>query len=167
MVEDSSNDFDIGLVSTILGQHRVAPRGIVVYERKCLVPIDWTKAARLVAEGAKPAAIVKAVGCSRSQLSRRQRHCGLFRALIEQYAAALRGDPPSLTSSPQLKGPIAERVREKLEHEILDGNTRVAIWVAEQLRLFTPEAGQDAEQKLESLLKVMSDAEREAFTRPD
>ena len=131
------------------------------------MPIDWAKAARLAAGGEKPAAIAKAVGCSRSQLSRRQRHCGLFRALTEQYVATMQGDPPTLTSSPQPKGPIAERVREKLEHEILDGNTRVAIWVAEQLRLFTPETGQNAEQKLESLLEVMSDAEREAFTRPD
>jgi len=131
------------------------------------MPIDWAKAARLAAEGAKPAAIMAAVGCSRSQLSRRQRHCGLFRALTEQYAAAMHGAPPVLPPSQTPARPIAERVREKLEHEILDGNTRVAIWVAEQLRLFTPETGQDAEQKLEALIKVMSDAERDAFTRPD
>lgn len=131
------------------------------------MPIDWAKAARLAAGGAKPAAIMAAVGCSRSQLSRRQRNCGLFRALTEQYAAAKQTDPPALPSSPPLTLPIAEKVREKLEHEILDGNTRVAIWLAEQLRLFTPEAGQDAGQKLEALLKVMSDAERDAFTRPD
>lgn len=131
------------------------------------MPIDWAKAAWLAAAGAKPAEIMTTVGCSRSQLSRRQHSCSLFRALTEQYAAAMRGEPPVLPASLSPEKSIAEAVREKLEREILDGNTRVALWVAEQLRLFAPDSGQDAEQKLEALLNAMSDAERAAFTRPD
>ena len=132
-----------------------------------MMPINWAKAAWLAARGAKSAEIVATVGCSRSQLSRRQRFCTLFGALTEQYVAVLRGDTAVLPASPPVERPIADAVREKLEHEILNGNTRVAIWVAEQLRLFVPETGQDAAKKLEALMEAMSNAEREAFTRSD
>jgi len=131
------------------------------------MPINWAKAARLAAAGAKTAEIAMTVGCSRSQLNRRQRSCSLFRALTEEYAAAMRGAPPVLPPNATPEKPIAEAVREKLKREILDGNTRVALWVAEQLRLFAPDNGQDSEQKLRALLSAMTDAEREAFTRPD
>ena len=128
------------------------------------MPIDWSKAAWLAANGAPPREIMTAVGCSRSQLRRRQTSCSLFRALVTQYAADIvrKGGKASLPSRP-----LEETVRAKLEEEIAEGNTRVALWLAERLRLFVPEVGEGTDDAIKRLLKTMSEAERDAFTRPD
>ena len=139
-----------------------------------VMPIDWAKAAWLSASGARPAAIVEAVGCSRSQLHRRQHNCPLFGALVEQYAVALGTVEGAADRSPQqpVSGapaplPLAETVRARLEQEIVDGNVRVAMWLAERLRLFSPGDKGGTDGTLRRLLESMSEAERLAFTRPD
>jgi hypothetical protein len=129
-----------------------------------LMAIDWSKAAWLVASGAAPREIMAAVGCSRSQLRRKQTGCALFRALVAQYAADIvcNGGTASLPSRS-----LEEMVRARLEEEIAEGNTRVALWLAERLRLFVPEEGESADHAMERLMETMSDAERKAFSRPD
>lgn len=137
------------------------------------MPIDWTKAARLTADGVRAADIVRAVGCSRSQLRRRQQACRLFMALVDEYASALiAGDAPQSGREPRAapaatESPLADTVRAKLEQEIIDGNVRVAMWLAERLRLFSPEDKGGSDATLLRLLETMSEAEREAFSRPD
>ena len=128
------------------------------------MPIDWSKAAWLVAQGAPPREIIAAVGCSRSQLRRRQTECSLFRALVAQYAAEIVRQGGK---SPLAPRPLEETVRAKLEEEIAEGNTRVALWLAERLRLFVPEAGEGTDDAVKRLLETMNDEEREAFNRPD
>lgn len=132
------------------------------------MPIDWSKAAWLTARGAPPREIMTAVGCSRSQLRRRQSSCTLFRALVEQYAAEIvrNGGKATMPRSPAERS-LQETVRAKLEEEIAAGNTRVALWLAERLRLFVPEEGEGSDDALQRLLETMNDEERAAFSRPD
>ena len=134
--------------------------------------IDWSKAAWLTASGARPGEIVAAVGCSRSQLRRRQQRCGLFGALVEQYGLVLAEVDNLEEASPEeqggkARGELAATVRDRLEQEIMDGNVRVAIWLAERLRLFSPEDKEGTDATLRRLLETMSEAERQAFSRPD
>jgi hypothetical protein len=131
------------------------------------MPIEWSKAAWLVAQGAPPREIMAAVGCSRSQLRRRQTDCSLFRALVAQYAAEIIRQRGKASLSPMSLRPLEETVRAKLEEEIAEGNTRVALWLAERLRLFVPEAGEGTDDTIKRLLETMNDEEREAFNRPD
>ncbi len=131
------------------------------------MPIDWSKAAWLVAQGAPPREIMAAVGCSRSQLRRRQTGCSLFRALVAQYTAEIVRQGGKASLPPTALRPLEETVRAKLEEEMAEGNTRVALWLAERLRLFVPEAGEGADAALERLLETMNDEEREAFSRSD
>jgi hypothetical protein len=128
---------------------------------------DWPRAAWLLARGTKPADVAAAIGCSRSQLSRRQRHCCLFRALVRQYASAGQAARDGDQTKPVVSRPLADAVRERLEREISDGNTRVALWLAERLRLFSTRHDERATERLQELLEAMSEAERQAFTRPD
>ncbi len=130
------------------------------------MPIDWCRAAWLTAEGAPPREIMAAVGCSRSQLRRRQAACRLFRALVEQYGAEIvrNGGEARMPPGPRS---LEETVRAKLEEEMEAGNTRVALWLAERLRLFVPAAGEGTVDALERLLATMNDQEREAFSRPE
>ncbi len=137
------------------------------------MPIDWSKAAWLTAQGAKPGDIVAAVGCSRSQLRRRQQQCPLFCALVAQYSLTLaevgasqgRSLQPPSPGEPRL--PLAETVRARLEQEILDGNLKVAMWLAERLRLFSPDDKEGTDGTLRRLLQTMTEAERTAFSRRD
>lgn len=129
------------------------------------MPADWAKAAWLVANGATTDEIVAATGCSRGQLRRRESSCGLFRALVEQYRSVLANDDEK--ASLRTPHELALTVRRKLEREIDDGNMKVVIWLAERLRLFTPNAGEDAEAMMERLLASMTEEERKAFTRAD
>lgn len=141
--------------------------------RGSLMPIDWSKAAWLTAQGAKAGDIVAAVGCSRSQLRRRQQQCPLFCALAEQYGLTFAGIGAPKGRSPQQpppgesRLPLAETVRARLEQEILDGNVKVAMWLAERLRLFSPEDKEGTDGTLRRLLETMTEAEREAFNRKD
>jgi len=131
------------------------------------MPIDWSKAAWLTARGAPPREIMTAVGCSRSQLRRRQTGCTLFRALVEQYAGEIIRNGGKATLPPTAARSLQETVRAKLEEEIAAGNTRVALWLAERLRLFVPEDGEGSDDAVQRLLETMNDEERAAFSRPD
>ena len=136
------------------------------------MPIDWGKAAWLTASGARPGEIVAAIGCSRSQLRRRRQQCGLFGALVEQYGKALADVEALASTSPEQPAStagsaLAETVRAKLEQEIIDGNVKVAMWLAERLRLFSPDDKDGTDATLRRLLETMSAAERQAFSRPD
>ncbi len=139
--------------------------------RVSLMPIDWSKAAWLTASGARAVDICRTVGCSRSQLRRRQRRCGLFGALAEQYGrviAAVDGQQGADAGRRRAEErPLADTVRDKLEQEIIDGNIKVALWLAERLRLFSPEDKDGTDATLRRILDSMTEAERQAFSRPD
>jgi hypothetical protein len=129
--------------------------------------IDWSKAAWLMASGARPGEIAKAVGCSRSQLLRRRQGCGLFRALVEQYALGLAEVDGIAGETDDGHLHLAETVRAHLEREIIDGNLKVSMWLAERLRLFSPADKAGTDGTLRRLLESMTEAERAAFSRPD
>lgn len=127
------------------------------------MPIDWSHAARLTAKGVRPQEIMAAVGCSRSQLRRRQKSCGLFQALVARLRDTDQGGAGPL--GPDL--PIDQVVRSHLEQEICNGNIKVVLWLAERLRLFSPEANEATDDTLKRLLDSMTPDERSAFSRPD
>lgn len=141
--------------------------------RNSLMPIDWNRAAWLTASGARPSEILAEVHCSRSQLRRRQQTCGLFGALVEQYRLVLAeldivdGKPGSQRRPAGDSQLLVETVREKLEQEIIDGNIKVAMWLAERLRLYSPEDREGTDGTLRRLLETMTEAEREAFRQRD
>jgi len=170
MVEVYSKLLDLGLYSSIM-THQSNPWRVSADGRVSLMPIDWSKAAWLTASGARAADIVRAVGCSRSQLHRRQQHCRLFGALVEQYGRVLAAVDGRQGTNGGRQGaggqPLADTVREKLEQEIIDGNVKVTMWLAERLRLFSPEDKDGTDATLRRLLESMTEAERQAFSRAD
>ncbi len=124
--------------------------------------IDWCEAARLLAAGLPTNEIAGRIGCSRSQLYRRRTGCALFRALVRAYEAGAPADPEIDEAAP-----IEARVRRKLEAEIADGNLKVALWLAERLRLFAPESRKGAEDTIRQLMESMTPLERAAFSRAE
>lgn len=126
--------------------------------------IDWCEAARLAAADLPSREIIARVGCSRSQLYRRRTSCSLFQALVAAYAAGagIRGDLPDEDAAS-----IEARVRRKVENEVAEGNLKVALWLAERLRLFTPDSEESADDTIQRLMESMTPLERAAFSRPE
>jgi len=127
--------------------------------------IDWSHAAWLTARGAPPREIIAAVGCSRSQLRRRQKSCDLFKALVARLkaeAAPTAGGAERMATAQSLD----QVVRTQVEQEISNGNIKVALWLAERLRLFSPDLNDGTDDTLRRLLDSMTPEERAAFTRP-
>lgn len=126
--------------------------------------IDWAEAARLAAAGLTSREIVDRVGCSRTQLYRRRTGCGLFQALVAAYEAAGSGIVPEAEAE---AASIETKVRQKVETEVADGNLKVALWLAERLRLFTPDAEESADDTIQRLMESMTPLERAAFSRAE
>ena len=124
--------------------------------------IDWAEAARLAAAGLPSREIVSRVGCSRTQLYRRRTGCTLFQALVAAYEAAGSGTLPEAEAAS-----IETKVRRKVETEVADGNLKVALWLAERLRLFTPDAEESADDTIQRLMESMTPLERAAFSRAE
>lgn len=134
--------------------------------------IDWCEAARLVAAGQPSRDIVARIGCSRSQLYRRRTRCPLFQALVaahvEVSAPAGGGAIPVPAAAPgTAAASIEAKVRRQVESEVADGNLKVALWLAERLRLFTPDGESSAEETIRRLMDSMTPLERAAFSRPE
>lgn len=124
--------------------------------------IDWCEAARLAAAGLPPREITRRVGCSRSQLHRRMTSCGLFRGLVAEYAAKHEAGLSEADA-----GTIETRVRQKVVDEVAEGNLKVALWLAERLRLFTPDDEDSPEETIQRLMESMTPLERAAFSRAE
>ena len=124
--------------------------------------IDWCEAARLAATGLPHREISERVGCSRSQLYRRMAGCALFKALVAAYAAADRSEPTA-----EDVASIETRVRRKVVDEVAEGNVKVALWLAERLRLFTPDSEDSPEDTIQRLMESMTPLERAAFSRAE
>lgn len=131
------------------------------------MPIDWSHAAWLTAKGVRTSEILEAVGCSRSQLRRRQKQCRLFRALVGQLQKELARTADESGPSEPDDLSLDQVVRTQLEQEISNGNIKVALWLAERLRLFAPDPDEGTDETLRRLLESMTPDERSAFTRPD
>lgn len=130
--------------------------------------LDWIEAARLVAAGRGIREIVAAIGCSRSQLHRRRTGCPLFRALVAGFAEPASGRAAAHAArSSETARSIEAAVRRAVETEISEGNLKVALWLADRLRLFTPEASDNGEEAIRRLLDSMTPEERAAFSRMD
>ena len=124
--------------------------------------IDWCEAARLVAAGLPSREIIARVGCSRSQLHRRRTSCSLFKALVAAHAAGTAADCP-----PEDAASIEAKVRRKVEDEVAEGNLKVALWLAERLRMFTPDGEDCPEDTIQRLMESMTPLERAAFSRAE
>ncbi len=124
--------------------------------------IDWCEAARLAAAGRPPREITERVGCSRSQFHRRMASCSLFRGLVAAYAARGQAGPAEPDA-----GSIETKVRQKVVDEVAEGNLKVALWLAERLRLFTPDDEDSPDETIQRLMESMTPLERAAFSRAE
>jgi hypothetical protein len=86
----------------------------------------------------------------------------LFKALVAAYAA---GNAAALTGEDAAS--IEAKVRRKVEDEVAEGNLKVALWLAERLRLFTPDSEDSAEDTIQRLMESMTPLERAAFSRAE
>jgi hypothetical protein len=95
-------------------------------------PIDWKLAAEMLAAGAPTVAVAQHIGCSRQHVWKMMRNSDAFRArlhttherlVVESHADldALRGDVVAI-----------------LRQEIMSGNVRVAMWLAQRMGLVGP-----------------------------
>ena len=120
-------------------------------------PIDWRKAAELVAAGTPPGAIVSQVGCSRRQLSRRLNHDTVFQGWIDEFTQA------AIEHERSRIGELGRAVRSAIEIEVHKGNVRVLLWLADRLKLITPPSEATPEQELREILRGLSSDELREF----
>jgi hypothetical protein len=96
--------------------------------------IDWHRAAELLAQGITTAEVATRVGCSRGALARRRRHDPVF----QTWMARCREDAAEPDS--QRLADLRPTLQQAIEKEVLDGNVRVVLWLADRLKLITPRA---------------------------
>ena len=127
--------------------------------RRRAVPcrVDWHHAAELLAHGVALTTVARELGCSRSQLSRKRNHDGVFQRRIQDAkhaAARLKGDRDA---------DLRRAVRRAIETEVKGGNVRVILWLADRLKLITPPDERTPEQELRAILGGLSQDELHEF----
>jgi len=95
-------------------------------------PFDWKLAAEMLAAGAPTIAVAQHIGCSRQHLWRVMRQSDAFRARLE--ATRSRSIVEAGTELDGLRGEVTAI----LKQEILSGNVRVAMWLAQRIGLVGP-----------------------------
>ena len=115
---------------------------------------DWRRAAALLACGEPLAETARHVGCSRSQLARKRRLDPVFQDWIEEFKSS--GPDARLTL-------LRETVQKKIEAEVLDGNLRVVLWMADRLKLVSPTSQRTPGQELKEILSGLSQEELNEF----
>lgn len=119
--------------------------------------IDWRMAAELLARGLSVAETARQIGCSRSQLSRRRNHDAVFQSWIEDCQISL---PPVRERK---IGSLRQRLHDAIDAEVQGGNVRVILWLADRLKLVTPDKKQKSTSSLDELLRSMSEQDIREF----
>jgi hypothetical protein len=117
---------------------------------------DWRRAAALLACGEPLAATARQVGCSRSQLSHKRHHDPAFQDWIEEFKSSGPGPDVRLAL-------LREAVQKMIEAEVLEGNLRVVLWMADRLKLVSPTSQSTPGAELRELLSGLSAAELSEF----
>jgi hypothetical protein len=117
---------------------------------------DWRRAAALLACGERLAETARHVGCSRSQLARKRRLDPVFQGWIEEFKSSGMGPDVRLAL-------LREAVQNKIEAEVLGGNLRVVLWMADRLKLVSPTSERTPGQELKEILSGLSQEELNEF----
>ena len=91
--------------------------------------IDWGEAASLLADGVPTIEVARFVGCSRQHIWRILRSSNAMRVRLGEERARIAAECGAQVEA--LRRPIAML----LEREVLSGNVRVAMWLADRLGL--------------------------------
>ncbi len=91
--------------------------------------IDWGEAASLLADGVPTVEVARFVGCSRQHIWRILRSSNAMRVRLGEERARIAAECGAQVEA--LRRPIALL----LEREVLSGNVRVAMWLADRLGL--------------------------------
>jgi len=119
--------------------------------------VDWRMAAELLARGVSIAETARQVGCSRSRLSRRRNHDTVFQSWIEESEISL---PPVRERK---MGSLRQRLHDAIDVEVQGGNVRVILWLADRLKLVTPDDKKKPSSSLDDLLRSMTDQDIQEF----
>ncbi len=128
-----------------------------VAEKPKRMVIDWRMAAELLAQGLSIAEAARRVGCSRSHLSRRRNHDPIFRSWIDDCEfdiAPMRA---------RKMGSLRQRLRDAIDTEVQNGNVRVILWLADRMKLVSPEDNEKPMSALNELLRSMTDQDLKEF----
>jgi Bacterial regulatory protein, Fis family len=117
---------------------------------------DWRRAAALLACDYHLGETARRVGCSRSQLSRKLHRDPVFQGWIEEFKSSGPGSEVRLAL-------LREAVQEKIEAEVLDGNLRVVLWMADRLKLVSASSQRTSGEELRELLSGLSSTELREF----
>lgn len=120
-------------------------------------PIDWRRAAQLVARGMPLRSVAKEIGCSLSALSRKRNHDPIFQDWILRLRTLDTQDPQERVSE------LRRSLHAAIDDQIGKGNARIIVWLAERLNL-VPAPGQTTPvEELHALLGNLSAEELQEF----
>jgi hypothetical protein len=119
--------------------------------------IDWHQAAELLAQGKSIADVAMRLGCSRGALARRRKHDPVFQTRIARCREA--GTQPDSRKFAELRPTLHDAI----EKEVLNGNLRVILWLADRLKLVTPPSERTPDQELRQLLSALTAEELREF----
>lgn len=120
-------------------------------------PLDWDRAARLLADGADPATLSERLGLPAGELDRRIQDDPLLRALLD-----VRRERAARSVADRIRD-LRERVLEKLERELAKDNARVLLWLADRLKLVTPDTGRSRDDAVADTIHAMTPEERAEY----
>jgi hypothetical protein len=119
--------------------------------------VDWHQAAQLLAQGMSTADVATRVGCSHGALARRRKHDPVFQAWMARCRDT--GTEPDTGRLTELRLPVEQAI----EKEVLAGNVRVVLWLADRLKLVTPPSERTPDQELRQLLRGLTSEELSEF----
>jgi hypothetical protein len=119
--------------------------------------IDWHRAAELLAQGMTIAQAAAQVGCSQSALARRRRNDPDFQSWIARAR-----DAASDSATPEF-AELSPRIQVVITREVQRGNVRVALWLADRLKLVTPPNERTPDHELRQMLSALSPEELREF----
>ena len=119
--------------------------------------VDWRHAARLLAEGRSMAETARTVGCSRASVARRLKVNQDFQRLVGRLR-----DGAGDAEAGRLEA-LRRTCQDAIETEVRGGNVRVILWLADRLKLITPQDSRTEDDELETLLKTLSPDELSEF----
>jgi hypothetical protein len=120
-----------------------------------LAHVPWAEVVRRLAEGASTAEVAQAFGCSAKDIVDHAALNPLHPVLLAEYRA--KGSP---TEGPRRLRTLRETLFVKLEHRVLDGDTRVMMWLADRLGILAATESETAAEEILRQLKNLTPAEK-------